>query len=76
MSDWHEWALEYVTGHAERISHSAARLANMPGQLQFQEPFKTKMESALEQAEAELLKAIDAVHDKRIKYSKLPRKVA
>ena len=70
-----DWMLHHIASHAEHISYSAARIANMPGKLDHQEPFRTAMEAELERAEAELLKAIDVLHEKRAEYQRLPRKV-
>lgn len=70
--EWmHNAALSDITGHAESIAFNAGRITASPFRLAYQEPFRTRMEAALELAVKELEEAQAICNRKLAEYRKL-----
>jgi hypothetical protein len=70
-----EWmqnaALSDLTHHAENIAFNARQVISTPYRLQYQEPFQTRMETAMEEAIRSSRLAIDALEKQLTEYRKL-----
>jgi hypothetical protein len=75
-----EWmqtaALSDIAGHAEGIRFNARQIISSPYSLQWQEPFRTRMEAEIEAALDAIRLASEALQNKLDEYRKLPVKNA
>lgn len=65
-------ALNVLESHAKWLKYSAESIATYAGQVRLQRPFETRMEEALDQAEAAMKAGLVAVELARQRYKSLP----